>query len=53
MLKAMKQSGFPLSKVIGFVWASSEADILAAGGWPVAAQVITPCSSSASETTIR
>ncbi len=36
MLKAMKQSGYPLSKVLGFVWASSEADILAAGGWPVA-----------------
>src|ERR1017187_8536468 len=26
MLKAMKQSGYPLSKVLGFVWASSEAD---------------------------
>jgi branched-chain amino acid transport system substrate-binding protein len=36
MLKAMKPSGYPLSKVLGFVWASSEADILAAGGWPVA-----------------
>jgi branched-chain amino acid transport system substrate-binding protein len=36
MIKGLKQSGFPLSKVLGFVWASSEADILAAGGWPVA-----------------
>jgi branched-chain amino acid transport system substrate-binding protein len=36
MIKGLKQSGYPLSKVLGFVWASSEADILAAGGWPVA-----------------
>jgi len=32
-IKALKGVGFPLSKVVGFVWASSEADIMAAGGW--------------------
>ena len=31
-IKTLKQSGYPLSKVLGFVWASSEADIKAAGG---------------------
>jgi branched-chain amino acid transport system substrate-binding protein len=36
MIKGLKQSGYPLSKVLGFVWASSEADIMAAGGWSVA-----------------
>jgi len=36
MLKSLKSSGYPLSKVLGFVWASSEADIAAAGGWPIA-----------------
>jgi branched-chain amino acid transport system substrate-binding protein len=35
-LKALKGVGYPLSKVIGLVWASSEADIEAAGGWAVA-----------------
>jgi len=35
-IKEMKRSGYPLSKMIGFVWASSEADIEAAGGWGVA-----------------
>jgi len=35
-LKEMKRAGYPLSKMIGFVWASSEADIEAAGGWAVA-----------------
>jgi branched-chain amino acid transport system substrate-binding protein len=35
-IKEYKRLGFPLSKVIGLVWASAEADILAAGGWPVA-----------------
>jgi branched-chain amino acid transport system substrate-binding protein len=35
-IKEFKRSGFPLSKVIGLVWASAEADILAAGGWAVA-----------------
>ncbi|HVC63509.1 MAG TPA: ABC transporter substrate-binding protein [Acetobacteraceae bacterium] len=32
-LKTLKQSGYPMSHVIGFVWASSEADIKAAGGF--------------------
>jgi len=36
MIKGLKGSGYPLSKVLGFVWASSEADIVAAGGWNVA-----------------
>jgi branched-chain amino acid transport system substrate-binding protein len=35
-IKEYKRAGFPLSKVIGLVWASAEADIQAAGGWPVA-----------------
>src|SRR5882762_1758541 len=35
-IKEFKRNGFPLSKVMGLVWASAEADILAAGGWPVA-----------------
>ena len=35
-LKEYKRLGYPLSKVIGLVWASAEADILAAGGWTVA-----------------
>jgi branched-chain amino acid transport system substrate-binding protein len=35
-IKEYKRAGYPLSKVIGLVWASAEADILAAGGWPVA-----------------
>jgi branched-chain amino acid transport system substrate-binding protein len=35
-IKEYKRAGFPLSKVIGLVWASAEADILAAGGWQVA-----------------
>lgn len=34
-LKALKGVGYPLSKAVGFVWASSEADIKAAGGWSV------------------
>ena len=32
-IKALKGVGYPLSKVLGFVWASSDADIMAAGGW--------------------
>jgi branched-chain amino acid transport system substrate-binding protein len=36
MLKSLKSSGYPLNKVLGFVWASSEADIAAAGGWQMA-----------------
>ena len=35
-IKEYKRLGYPLSKVIGLVWASAEADILAAGGWGVA-----------------
>jgi len=35
-IKEYKRAGFPLSKVMGLVWASAEADIQAAGGWPVA-----------------
>ena len=35
-IKELKRNGFPLSKVVGFVWASAEADVEAAGGWPVA-----------------
>ena len=31
-----QRAGYPLSKVIGLVWASAEADIIAAGGWQVA-----------------
>lgn len=36
LIKGLKGAGFPLSKVVGLVWASAEADILAAGGWAVA-----------------
>jgi len=35
-IKEYKRAGFPLSKVLGLVWASAEADIEAAGGWAVA-----------------
>ncbi len=35
-IKELKGKGFPLSKVIGLVWAGAEADILAAGGWGIA-----------------
>src|SRR5881398_3988267 len=35
-IKELKRAGYPLSKVIGLVWASAEADIEAAGGWQVA-----------------
>jgi len=35
-LKGLKGAGFPLKKVVGLVWASAEADIMAAGGWSVA-----------------
>jgi branched-chain amino acid transport system substrate-binding protein len=31
-IKELKGKGFPLSKVVAFVWGSSEADIIAAGG---------------------
>jgi branched-chain amino acid transport system substrate-binding protein len=35
-IKEFKRAGYPLSKMMGLVWASAEADILAAGGWAVA-----------------
>jgi branched-chain amino acid transport system substrate-binding protein len=35
-IKELKRAGYPLSKVVSFVWGSSEADIQAAGGWGVA-----------------
>jgi branched-chain amino acid transport system substrate-binding protein len=35
-IKGFKGAGYPLSKVLGLVWASAEADIKAAGGWAVA-----------------
>jgi branched-chain amino acid transport system substrate-binding protein len=35
-IKELKRAGYPMSKVIGLVWASAEDDIKAAGGWAVA-----------------
>ena len=35
-IKEFKRVGFPLSKMVGLVWASSESDIQAAGGFGVA-----------------
>jgi len=35
-IKELKRAGYPLSKVVGLVWASAEADVQAAGGWSVA-----------------
>lgn len=35
-IKELKRAGYPPSKLIGFVWASAESDIEAAGGWSVA-----------------
>jgi branched-chain amino acid transport system substrate-binding protein len=35
-IKGFKENGFPLSKVVGLVWAGSEADIQAAGGFGMA-----------------
>jgi branched-chain amino acid transport system substrate-binding protein len=35
-IKEYKRAGYPLSKVMGLVWASAENDILSAGGWQVA-----------------
>jgi branched-chain amino acid transport system substrate-binding protein len=32
-IKELKGKGFPLSKVVAFVWGSAEADIIAAGGF--------------------
>lgn len=36
LIKGLKGAGYPLNKVLGLVWASAEADIIAAGGWQVA-----------------
>jgi branched-chain amino acid transport system substrate-binding protein len=35
-MKELKRTGYPLSKVVGLVWASAEPDVEAAGGWAVA-----------------
>ena len=35
-IKELKRTGYPLSKVVSFVWGASEADVAAAGGWAVA-----------------
>jgi branched-chain amino acid transport system substrate-binding protein len=35
-IKELKRAGYPLSKVVSFVWGAAEADIIAAGGWGVA-----------------
>jgi branched-chain amino acid transport system substrate-binding protein len=35
-MKEFKRAGYPLNKVVGFVWAGSEGDIIAAGGWEAA-----------------
>ncbi|MGC2412696.1 MAG: ABC transporter substrate-binding protein [Stellaceae bacterium] len=35
-IKEYKRAGYPLSNVLGLVWASAEDDIKAAGGWAVA-----------------
>ena len=36
MLKEFKRADFPMDKIVGLVWAVSEGDIAAAGGWDVA-----------------
>ncbi|MGH7267978.1 MAG: ABC transporter substrate-binding protein [Candidatus Rokuibacteriota bacterium] len=35
-IKELKRVGYPLRKVVAFVWGSGEADVEAAGGWAVA-----------------
>lgn len=35
-IKEFKRVGYPLTKVVSFVWGAAEADIDAAGGWAVA-----------------
>ncbi|MDP6352287.1 MAG: ABC transporter substrate-binding protein [Alphaproteobacteria bacterium] len=35
-LKEFNRAGYPLDKVVSFVWGASEADIAAAGGWDAA-----------------
>jgi len=36
MIKELKSKNYPLSKVVGLVWAGAEADIVAAGGFGIA-----------------
>ena len=52
-IKELKGKGYPLSKVISFVWGASEADIKAAGGYERGRTAITPSSSPASARTSR
>lgn len=40
-IKELRRAGYPLDKVVGFVWAGSEGDIQAAGGWDVAEGYVT------------
>jgi len=40
-IKEFRRAGYPLDKIVGFVWAGSEGDIQAAGGWDVADGYIT------------
>ncbi len=35
-IKEFKRVGYPLNKVVSLVWGAAEADVVAAGGWPVA-----------------
>src|SRR5678809_1771311 len=35
-IKELKRVGYPLKKVVGFVWGAAEADVEAAGGYGVA-----------------
>jgi branched-chain amino acid transport system substrate-binding protein len=35
LLKELKRSGYPMDQVIGLVWAVSEGDFAAAGGWDI------------------
>lgn len=35
-IKEFKRVGYPLRKIVSFVWGSAEADVEAAGGWAVA-----------------
>lgn len=35
-IKTFKEAGFPLNRVISFVWGSGDADVEAAGGWAFA-----------------
>lgn len=35
-IKELKLAGFPLEKVVSFVWGASESDVEAAGGWDAA-----------------